>query len=213
MLYSENFKFGKKGLQITDKHGKKLSLTQAINKAFNRFFNWGADFQLYLVHAVSSHVPIHSLRHFVFTLVGVKIGKGATIHMGCKFFEPWRVSIGEDSKIGQGAFLDGRDNLYIGRHVDIASEVMIYNAEHLIDDPSFIAHTQPVEIGDYTFIGPRAIILPGVKIGKGAIVAAGAIVTKSVDPFAMVGGVPAKVIGERNNREPNYRLGRARLFQ
>ncbi|MFI5205556.1 MAG: DapH/DapD/GlmU-related protein, partial [Candidatus Paceibacterales bacterium] len=65
----------------------------------------------------------------------------------------------------------------------------------------------------YVFIGPRAIILPGVKIGKGAVVAAGAVVTTSVKDFEIVGGVPAKVIGERKNKNPRYKLGRARLFQ
>ena len=55
--------------------------------------------------------------------------------------------------------------------------------------------------------------MPGVTIGRGAVVAGGAVVTKDVPDFAIVGGVPAKVIGERNNKNPNYRLGRARLFQ
>ena len=68
-------------------------------------------------------------------------------------------------------------------------------------------------MGDYVFIGPRVIILPGVKIGKGAVVAAGAVVTKDVSEFTIVGGVPAKEIGERKNKKPNYKLGRARLFQ
>jgi len=63
------------------------------------------------------------------------------------------------------------------------------------------------------FIGPRAIIMPGVKIGRGAVVAGGAVVTKDVPDFAIVGGVPAKVIGERKNKDPHYNLGRARLFQ
>ena len=55
--------------------------------------------------------------------------------------------------------------------------------------------------------------MPGVKIGKGAIVAAGAVVTKDVNPFEIVAGVPAKLIGERKNKDPHYKLGRARLFQ
>ena len=101
----------------------------------------------------------------------------------------------------------------IGNHVDIASSVMIYNSEHDLEKADFSARTEPVKIEDYVFIGPRAIILPGVKIGKGAVVAAGAVVTEDVPDFAIVGGVPAKVIGERKNKNPNYRLGRARLFQ
>ena len=70
-----------------------------------------------------------------------------------------------------------------------------------------------VRVGDYSFIGPRVIILPGVKIGTGAVVAAGAVVTKDVEDYAIVGGVPAVKIGERKNKNLHYKLGRARLFQ
>ena len=101
----------------------------------------------------------------------------------------------------------------IGNHVDIASEVMIYNSEHDINSEDFHASNSPVEIGDYVFIGPRVIIMPGVKIGTGAVVAGGAVVTADIPEFAIVGGVPAKVIGERRNKKPNYKLGRARMFQ
>jgi acetyltransferase-like isoleucine patch superfamily enzyme len=90
---------------------------------------------------------------------------------------------------------------------------MIYNAQHDIESPTFSAVIEPVVIKDYVFVGPRAIILPGVTIEKGAVVAAGAVVTKNVEAFSVVGGIPAKVIGERNLKEPNYRLGRAALFR
>jgi maltose O-acetyltransferase len=133
--------------------------------------------------------------------------------MWANFFSPSGIRIGTDTIIGDHAFLDGRAALVIGNHVDIASYVMIYNSEHDLESEKFEAIEEPIEIGDYVFIGPRAIILPGVKIGKGAVVAAGAVVTKDVPDFAIVGGVPAKVIGERKNKNPNYKLGRAKLFQ
>jgi acetyltransferase-like isoleucine patch superfamily enzyme len=213
MIYEENFKISKKGIAITDKHGNPITLTVAFRKAIIRVFNWWYDFQLYLLHGVSCHVPFWGIRKIFFRMSGVKIGGGSVLHMGCKFFDPKGVTVGEDTIIGQGAFLDGRERLVIGSHVDVASEVMIYNSEHELNSPTFEAKREPVKIGDYVFVGPRSIILPGVVVGEGAIVAAGAVVTKNVEPFNIVGGVPAKVIGERKLKKLNYRLGRSRLFQ
>ena len=213
MLYLEHISFSaKSGLVFKDKHGRSLSLGAALGKIFNRFFNYYLDLELLLLRVVS-YIPLHTIRWICYSLAGVKMGRGSHLHMGTQFFNPANVSIGEGTIIGQNAFLDGRDKLVIGKHVDIASDVMIYNSEHDLNATDFVAIQEPVEIGDYVFIGPRSIILPGVKIGRGAVVAAGAVVTKNVDDFAIVGGVPAKVIGERSNKELNYNLGRARLFQ
>lgn len=166
-----------------------------------------------MIMAWSGHVPSHHFRRLIYRLGGVKIGKGSTIHTGAKFYNAHNIVIGRDTIIGEESVLDGRDKLIIGDHVDIASEVMIYNAEHDINDEKFSAVSAAVEIGDYVFIGPRAIILPGVKIGKGAVIAAGAVVTKDVPEFIIVGGVPAKEIGERQNKSPQYKLGRAAWFR
>ena len=195
-----------------DKSGKELSNKETLSKVSNRLYNYVLDFELMILRWVG-HIPSHILRKLFYKLAGVKIGKGSTVHMWANFFEPGGIRIGGDSIVGDHAFLDGRAPLVIGNHVDIASSVMIYNSEHDLEKDDFSAKTEPVEIGDYVFIGPRAIILPGVKLGKGAIVAAGAVVTKDVPDFVMVGGVPAKVIGERKNKNPNYCLGRPRLFQ
>ena len=213
MIYSENISIGKNGLQFKDKHGNPLTLWVALNKAVRRSFNWWFDLKLFKLHLISLHVPFWSVRKRIFILCGVKIGKGSTIHMGCKFFEPKNVTIGEDTIIGDSAFLDGREALIIGDHTDIASEVMIYSSEHDIESTEFEAKEEKVSIGSYVFIGPRAIILPGVKIEDGAVVGAGAVVTKNVGKNEIVGGVPAKVIGIRKNADFMYRLGRVRLFQ
>ncbi|OGH39326.1 MAG: hypothetical protein A3B44_02270 [Candidatus Levybacteria bacterium RIFCSPLOWO2_01_FULL_38_21] len=157
-------------------------------------------------------IPSHHIRRFFYRISGIKIGKGSTIHTGACFYDPKNIVIGQDTIIGEGAVLDGRDKLVIGDHVDIASEVMIYNAEHDVQSPDFHAISYPVFIEDYVFIGPRAIILPGIRIKKGAVVGAGAVVTKNVEEFTIVGGVPAKLIKERT-RNIHYRLGRAAWFR
>ncbi len=170
------------------------------------------EFELMLLRWVG-FIPSHLIRKFFYRLAGIKIGKDSAIHMWANFFDPRGVEIGNDTIVGDHSFLDGRDQLKVGNHVDIASQVLIYNSQHDLEDGNFKAFTAPVEIGDYVFIGPRAIILPGVRIGNGAVVAASAVVTKDVGEFKIVGGVPAKEIGERKLKNPQYKLGRPALFQ
>lgn len=197
---------------LRDRMGRPLTLSQVFGKGVNRIFSYFLDFELMFLRWVG-HIPFHSIRRFFYRLTGMRIGRGSTIHMWANFFDPKNIEIGEGTIIGNNAFLDGRAPLIIGNHVDIASEIMIYNSEHDITAEDFRAIEESVEIGDYAFIGPRVIVLPGVKVGMGAIIGAGAVVTKDIPDFAIAGGVPAKVIGERKIKNPRYRLGRARLFQ
>lgn len=182
-----------------------------VKKIFRRIGTILLEMEVFILHIVGC-LPSHHLRRLFYRLAGVIIGKGSTIHMGAVFYKPHNIKIGKDSIIGEGAVLDGRDRLVIGDHVDIASEVMIYNAQHDIQSSDFHAVTAPVEIGDYVFIGPRAIILPGIRIGKGAVIAAGAVVVRDVEEFSVVGGVPAKEISKRP-QDLNYKLGRAAWFR
>jgi maltose O-acetyltransferase len=198
---------------MKDRMGKELSSGEVVAKSLNRIKWIWLDLVLFKLNFVSHFIPFHSIRKFYFRLFGLKIGKNSFIHMRTRFFYPAGITIGDGTIIGDACFLDGRGSLKIGDNVDVASEVMIYNSQHDIQSKNFKPVEEPVEIEDYVFIGPRAIILPGVKIGKGAVVAAGAVVTSNVEEFEIVGGVPAKVIGERENKDPHYKLGRARLFQ
>lgn len=195
-----------------DKYGTKLGLNEAWQKIKTRLYNYWLDLVL-LKLTIIGNIPVWTIRKWVYEFFGIKIGQGSVIHLWARFYEPKNIEIGEDTHIGDNCFLDGRNKIKIGDHVDIASQVLIYNEEHNVASDKFEAINEPVEIGDYVFIGPRAIILPGVKIGKGAVVAAGAVVTKNVPDFSIVAGVPALKIGERKNKDLNYILGRARLFQ
>lgn len=195
-----------------DKYGTKLGLKEAWQKVKTRLYNYWLDLVL-LKLTIIGNIPFWTARKFVYEFFGVKIGEGSVIHLWARFYEPKNIEIGEDSHLGDNIFLDGRNKIKIGDHVDIASQVLIYNSEHDIESDDFHPITAPVTIDDYVFIGPRAIILPGVKISKGAIIAAGAVVTKDVPEYAIVAGVPAVKIGERKNKNLNYKLGRARLFQ
>lgn len=201
---------------MIDSTGKQLSLKEVLVKIAARLDTIILEFTNLILIWVG-FIPVHHVRRFFYRLSGMKIGKGSTIHTGARFYNPENIRIGEDTIVGENTVLDGRARLHIGNHVDIATDVMVYNAEHKINAEHFSSKegvvNEAVVIDDYVFIGPRAIILPGVTVGKGAVVAAGAVVTKNVEHFQIVAGVPAKVIGERQNKDPHYKLGRAAWFR
>jgi acetyltransferase-like isoleucine patch superfamily enzyme len=169
-------------------------------------------FSLYLL-TLTGFVPSHHFRRFVYrTLYRMKLGKKSIIHWQARFFYPAGISIGDYCNIGNNIFLDGREGIRIGSQVATGSEVMIYTLQHDMESPTFDAVGGPVVIEDYVYLGPRSIILPGVTIGYGAVVGAGAVVTRDVPPYAVVGGVPAKFIRERSH-DLNYKPDFAMPFQ
>jgi maltose O-acetyltransferase len=201
---------------MRDKTGRQLTIKEVFKKILVRIDTIDLEFEMMILRWIG-HVPIHHFRRFFYRLGGMKIGKGSSIHCGAVFYDTRNISIGKDSLIGENTVLDGRAKLFIGDHVDIASEVMIYNSQHDIYTEHFAAVESVVKeqviIEDYVFIGPRAIILPGITIGKGAVIGAGAVVTKNVDSGSIVGGIPAKEIGKRDISDLHYKLGRAAWFR
>jgi maltose O-acetyltransferase len=196
---------------LKDKDGKKLNGGQILEKIENRIYQNLLELETYIIFFISM-LPIGIIRVFILKMAGVNVGADSRVNLGIRIYEPEGISIGKDCVIGENVVLDGRDKLTIGNHVDIASNVMIYNSEHDINDENFQAKSAPVIIEDYVFIGPRSIILPGVKVGRGAVIGAGAVVTKDVPSLTIVGGVPAKFIAERKLKDLNYRLTRKSIL-
>jgi len=157
---------------------------------------------------LTGYVPTNTLRVTCYrAFFGMKIGRGARVESGCLILGgPRRITIGARSVINRGVVLDGRFPLSIGANVSISIQAMILTLQHDLQASDFRPVGAPVAIGDRVFIGTRAIVLPGVSIGEGAAVAAGAVVTGDVEPFVIVGGVPAKPIGTRP-RNLTYRTG------
>jgi maltose O-acetyltransferase len=136
----------------------------------------------------------------------MKIGDRVRIDGGCTIWGPGRITIGTGTVINRGVILDGRFPLTIGNHVSVSIQSALLTLEHDLSDPNFRAVGAPICIGDRVFIGTRAVVLPGVSIGENAAVAAGAVVTKNVPAATIVGGVPARPIGNRPEKVP-YKLG------
>lgn len=159
----------------------------------------------------SQHVRKWLYRH----LFRVQLGKHAAIYYGSEIRMHCRLSIGEGSSIGDRAVLDARNGIAIGRWVNLSTGVEIWTEQHQHADPWFrciSGASYGVKIGDRAWIGPRATILHSVSIGEGAVVAAGSVVTKDVEPFAIVAGIPARKIGERNRDLRYETLGKYTPF-
>lgn len=132
-------------------------------------------------------------------LLGNQVSYQAALHRGVDIWYAGGIVIGAGSVINKFASLDGRGGLIIGSMVSISPYVKVVTSSHEMNSPDFEYVTAPVTIHDYVWIGIGAIILPGVTIGKGAVVAAGSVVTKSVEPYAVVGGNPARLIKYRSS--------------
>ena len=167
---------------------------------FKRFV-WACIYYLYN-HFVTN-IPCYTIRHlYLKTFLKIVIGKKSSVHMGC-FFTGNKIRIGHNSVINRNCYLDGRVGLEIGDNVGISPWTYILSDSHDVQDKNFKNIGGKVQISDYVWIGARAIILPNIRIGEGAIIGAGAVVTKNVGDYIIVGGVPAKKIGLRN-RELDY---------
>ena len=171
----------------------------------------GSDLGLLILTWVGS-IPSHRLRRAVYLRAGIQLHPTSSLHWRARFFAPKGLKVGPFSTLGNDGFYDAREGISIGGHVNIAAEVRIFTREHDVQSRDFAETGGPVVIEDYAYLGTRVTVLPGVRIGKGAVVASGAVVTKEVPPYTIVGGVPAVRLGERR-RDLEYRLGYAKRFQ
>ena len=162
--------------------------TRFILKMFHQFFT----------NRILTFIPCNFIRKAWYKLSRMKLGRKCQIDMGCYVMSPNNISIGAYSHINQGCILDGRlGGVKIGMNVSISHRVALMTGSHDINSHDFSAKGGAIEIGDYCFIGVNATVLHSVKIGKGSVVCAGAVVTKDVPEYSVVAGVPAKAIGTR----------------
>ena len=154
-----------------------------------------------------TNAPFYCLRHWYLRhVLGISIGPGSSIHMGC-FITGNDITIGSRSVINRNSYLDGRGGLSICSNVSISPHAYILTLDHDPHSLNFATKKGPVRIDDYVWIGARTTIVPGVSLGKGAVIGAGAVVTKDVADFIIAAGVPAKPIGQRDsglNYDPGY---------
>ena len=155
----------------------------------------------YIIREWLMFLPFHLVRRSIIKLKFKSVGNNTNFLMGIEFRKPSNISIGNNSVINKKVLLDGRGGkLIIGNNVDIAQETNIWTLEHDVHNDYHLDKGASVIIEDYVWISSRVTILPGVTIGKGAVVASNSVVTKDIKPFSIVGGMPAKKIGERKSK-------------
>ena len=167
-------------------------------KQFIKALRW------FFFNKIILNIPFSSIRLF-FLRGYIILGKDTNIMSHVEIlndsFDRSQIIIGNNSVINSYCMLDGRKGkIIIGNNVDIARETAIFTLEHDPNSDYYHTISGDVIIEDYVWISSRATILPNVKIGRGAIVASNAVVTKDVSPMTIVGGVPAKYIGFRKSK-------------
>lgn len=171
-----------------------------------------SELRLYICNHFIANVPSHRIRLWFYkNIMKFKIGEGTTIFMNCKFDCAGGLIIGENSVINAKCRLDSRGTIVLGNNVSVSEEVIFLTADH--DDwLETFERKKNIIIGDYVWFGTRAMVLPGVEIQNGAMIAAGAVVTKDVSYLNVVAGIPAKKINTRLEKF-NYSTKYKRLFQ
>jgi acetyltransferase-like isoleucine patch superfamily enzyme len=142
------------------------------------------------------------VRHGLYKFLFKKIKSFVLIYPGVYFTHTYGIEIGHRFSVNSGAILDGRGGITIGDDVMIGPHTAIYSSGHNFSEPdrpmTSLDHIMsPVVIKDDVWIGAHVCIPGGITIGRGAVVAAGAVVTKNVEDYAIVSGVPAQVMGKR----------------
>jgi len=192
---------------VNEQSKQKEDITSSANKKTSRTFK---SFVLNLLYGFNRYcdfecgrIPSHHIRDFMYrTIWLINLAPKAVIYWGAEIRAGYNLTIGEGSIIGDNALLDARNSIIIGKNVNFSSRVCIYTEHHDHRDPYFGGNSDRsfrVQIDDRAWIGPNVIILHSVHIGEGAVVAAGSVVTKDVPSFAIVAGIPAKIIGKRNH--------------
>ncbi len=160
----------------------------------------------YHLRNLPSFEPVKRVRGWHYSALLERAGDNLRVDTGVRIYNPGLVSIGDHCYLGAGVRLYAwNERITIGSHVLVSADVLMITRNHNYADLAVPMARQgytdaPITIEDDVWIGFRAIILAGVTIGRGSIVAANAVVTKDVEPFGIVGGVPAHLIGRRGEQ-------------
>jgi acetyltransferase-like isoleucine patch superfamily enzyme len=159
-----------------------------------------------------------SLRALFWSFFLKGIGKNVSIMSNVTFMSPQKIEIGNHVLINTGTKIGGQNGIKIGDYVLIGYNVNLVSENHAYSNPLQPIKNQgyyggPIVLEDDVWIGANSVILPSVKIGRGAIIGANAVVTKNVAPFSIVGGIPAKKIKDRFGKKDQKKALKTNLMR
>lgn len=167
------------------------------------YYSWLLSMN-YISMAFIRKIPSQTIRKQLLRMLGAEISTHVSMFSTVDIRNPKGLKIGRGCSIGPHVMLDARMGLEIKENVTIAYDATIWTLHHEMNSADFHGTGAKTTIEDYAWICSKSILLPGVHIGRGAVVASGAVVTQDVEPYSVVGGIPAKKIGERKVHDFTY---------
>ncbi len=139
----------------------------------------------------------HKWRIFLLRLFGAKIGAGSIVHASARIWAPWNLVIGERTAVGPGAECYNPGKIILGNKVTISQRAYLCAASHDYTKKDNPLITKPIVVNDFSWVAAEAFVSMGVTVGEGAIVGARAVVSRDVQPWAIVAGNPAQFVKQR----------------
>lgn len=154
-----------------------------------------------VLNATIFRVLPRALRHVLLRIFGAKIGKMCVIYPTAKIYAPWNLIAADGVVVGPRVDLYNKAMISLGEQTVLSQDSYVCTASHEVNSMSMALVVNPIGIGKQVWVASRAIVLPGVTIEDGAVIAAGSVVTKNVESWSVVGGNPAKFIKKRKLRD------------
>ena len=214
IVYENDIEVIKKGLKNDNLQKPNGNHNKGIKKIIGFFIDYLDGFERYIL-LKTGFIPSHHIRSLIYKKIfKVEMASGAIIYYGAEIRGPYNLKLERGAVVGDRCVLDARRGyIRIGKNVQLGNSVNLWTGSHDYNDPWFRSlpgKRGPIEIEDYVWIGPGVTVLHSVKIGKGAVVGAGSIITKDVEPYSVMAGIPAKKVGERN-RDLRYDLSSSHI--
>jgi putative colanic acid biosynthesis acetyltransferase WcaF len=144
---------------------------------------------------------LHKWRVFLLSIFGAKISRGVKVFPTVRVWAPWNLTIDEFATLSSGVDCYCVARVSIGSYATVSQESFLCTATHDVSDPNMRLLSLPITVEDQAWVCARAFVGPGVKVGRGAVVGAMAVVTKDVPSWTVVAGNPAREIGKRELRQ------------